>query len=168
MTLDLGRATWRGIVELEADRVALRDATGAPHDIRDLFLPQDAIATVREAVTDVGGGLVHSPLTWDDEDGRPPTDDQVPGLASLLSAAMGGRGAPDDQKLLRDTAALPAPLVGGGALVREPARGGVAARLRVQRQVRADPLAVFAETDRGPDARAESRVAAVRRGARHQ
>jgi hypothetical protein len=84
MDLDAGRATWRGIVELEADRVALRDATGAPHDIRDLFLPQDAIATVRETVADVGGGLVHTTLTWDDEDGRPPTDDQVPGLASLL------------------------------------------------------------------------------------
>ena len=35
--MDLGRLSWRGIIDVEADRVALRDDEGAPHDIRDLF-----------------------------------------------------------------------------------------------------------------------------------
>ena len=46
--MDLGRLSWRGVVDVEADSVALRDEEGAPHDIRDLFVDVDAIASVRE------------------------------------------------------------------------------------------------------------------------
>jgi hypothetical protein len=82
--MDYGRLSWRGIIDVEADRVALRDAEGAPHDIRDLFLLRDDIGTVREVSTEIGGGLTYTTLSWNDEDDQPPTDDQVPGLASLL------------------------------------------------------------------------------------
>ena len=81
--MDLGRLSWRGIVDVEADRVALRDEEGAPHDIRDLFVDVDAIASVRERTVEIGGGIRHTVLTWDGEQDETPTDDQVPGLASL-------------------------------------------------------------------------------------
>jgi hypothetical protein len=80
--MELGRLSWRGIVDVEADRVALRDETGAPTDIRDLFVGVDDIGVVREVVTAIGGGATHTSLTWDNDD--PPTDSKVPGLASLL------------------------------------------------------------------------------------
>ena len=82
--MDYGRLSWRGIIDVEADRVALRDDEGAPHDIRDLFVNVEDIGTVREVLTDIGGGFTHTTLTWNNEDDQPPTDDQVPGLASLL------------------------------------------------------------------------------------
>ena len=82
--MDLGRLSWRGIIDVEADRVALRDDEGAPHDIRDLFVDVDAIATVRERTVEIGGGIRHTVLTWDGEQDETPTDGQVPGLASLL------------------------------------------------------------------------------------
>jgi hypothetical protein len=75
---------WRGIVQIEADTVALRDEEGAPHDIRDLFVETDDVAKVREVLTDIGGGLRSNSLTWDEEDGTQPSDKKVPGLASLL------------------------------------------------------------------------------------
>ena len=61
--MDLGRLSWRGIIDVEADRVALRDAEGAPHDIRDLFLLRDDIGTVREVSTEIGGGFTYTTLT---------------------------------------------------------------------------------------------------------
>ena len=82
--MDLGLLSWRGIVDVEADRVALRDEEGAPHDIQDLFVGVDAIATVRQRTVEVGAGIRHTVLTWDGEQDETPTDDQVPGLASLL------------------------------------------------------------------------------------
>ena len=39
--MDYGRLSWRGIIDVEADRVALRDDEGSPHDIRDLFVNVD-------------------------------------------------------------------------------------------------------------------------------
>ena len=97
--MDLGRLSWRGIVDVEADRVALRDAEGAPHDIRDLFLLRDDIGTVREVSTEIGGGLTYTTLTWNDEDDQPSTDDQVPGLASLLRYLAEDRPSKNHQRL---------------------------------------------------------------------
>ena len=76
--------SWRGIVDIEADSLALRDGVGSSADIRDLFLAVSRVAGVRTAAVPIGGGFQHETLTWNDEDGGEPTDAQVPGLASLL------------------------------------------------------------------------------------
>jgi len=76
-----GLNSWRGTLEVEVDKIYLRDGRGAPNDIQDLFLATDAIASVSSQTTEVGGGLPPQvTLTWPDD----PTDDQVPGLKSLL------------------------------------------------------------------------------------
>jgi len=49
--MDYGRLSWRGFIDVEADRVALRDDEGAPHDIRDLFANAEDISAVREVLT---------------------------------------------------------------------------------------------------------------------
>jgi len=80
------QSTWRGTREIEADRIALRDDEGVPQDVRDLFVGADAVAITRVVEAPVGPGLPNAAqLTWDDEAGTPPTDAQVPGLASLLA-----------------------------------------------------------------------------------
>ena len=58
--MDYGRLSWRGIIDVEADRVALRDDQGTPHDIRDLFVNVDDIGTVREVLTNICGGFTHT------------------------------------------------------------------------------------------------------------
>jgi len=76
-----GRSTWRGTLEIEADRLSLRNDQGDPEDVRDLFLGVDSIASVEAVQTEVGGGLPPQiSLAWPQD----PTDDQVPGLKSLL------------------------------------------------------------------------------------
>jgi len=75
-----GLSTWRGTLEVEADRIYLKDEQGDPHDIRDLFLQTEAVTSVESVQTDIGGGLPpQTTLTWPD-----PSDDKVPGLKSLL------------------------------------------------------------------------------------
>lgn len=81
------RKNWRGFVSVEADTVALREPYG--RDIRQIFVDQDSIAHVREETVQIGGGAVNVELTWDDLEGNPPTDAQLPGLASLLRYSPG-------------------------------------------------------------------------------
>jgi len=67
-----GLSTWRGTLEVEADRLALRDEEGRPHDVRDLFVSTDSVIAPVLRLTDVGGGLLpHQALEYED-----PTHDQ--------------------------------------------------------------------------------------------
>ena len=81
-------STWRGTLEIEADRLALRDQRGIPHEVQDLFVAVDAVTTPVLRETDVGGGLPPQ-QTWQYEN---TTDQQVPGLASLLTYIDQERG----------------------------------------------------------------------------
>ena len=76
----MDRASWRGILEVEADYIALRDETGEATPIQDLFVGVEQIVTPEIREEPVGPGLPPmQTLVYED-----PTDDQVPGLASLL------------------------------------------------------------------------------------
>ena len=67
-----------GLVEGRFTRLLLQLADGTV-DIRDLFLPTNTVAHVRERFVDIGQGRGYTVLDWDETD-----DDHVPGMASLL------------------------------------------------------------------------------------
>ena len=76
----MDRASWRGILEVEADYIALRDETGRATPIQDLFVPAESVTRPTNATEPVGPGLPPvQTLVYEN-----PTDTQVPALASLL------------------------------------------------------------------------------------
>ena len=76
----MDRASWRGILEIEADHIALRDETGEATPIQNLFVGVEQITTPSLHETPIGPGLPPmQTLVYED-----PTDDQVPALSSLL------------------------------------------------------------------------------------
>ena len=67
-------------MEIEADRIALRDETGAAMPIQDLFVNVEQVVTPVARETPIGPGLPPlQTLVYED-----PSDEQVPALASLL------------------------------------------------------------------------------------
>ena len=76
----MDRASWRGILEIEADHIALRDETGEATPIQDLFVGVDQVTAPVSHTTPIGPGLPPvQTLVYEN-----PTDEQVPALASLL------------------------------------------------------------------------------------
>ena len=67
-----------GLVDGRFNRVLLTLADRTA-EIRELFLPVEAVARVRERRIDIGQGRSYTVLEWDHDD-----DAHVPGMASLL------------------------------------------------------------------------------------
>ena len=87
--------TWSGQHEIVADRLQLTQQDvepGEPIDVNDIFVRHRTdVARVYEKTTDVGGGLKHTELEWEE----PISDERVPGLEFLIRwiSERGGTGS---------------------------------------------------------------------------
>ncbi len=50
-------SSWRGTVDIEADRLALLDDRGIPHEVQDLFLGNERIIAPTLHSVEIGPGL---------------------------------------------------------------------------------------------------------------
>ena len=103
----MDRASWRGILEVEADYIALRDEAGVATPIQDLFVSVEQVVTPVARATPIGPGLPPlQTLVYEDA-----SDQQVPALASPLLEYLEQDMAPKRYHLAvtRRTAWLPEP-----------------------------------------------------------
>ena len=75
-------SSWRGTVDIEADRLALLDDRGIPHEVQNLFIGNERIVAPAVHSEEVGPGLPPTQLLAYED----PTDEQVPAREGLLES----------------------------------------------------------------------------------